>query len=89
MTKQIEGGMVEMCNLSALIVEKGIAEGIAKGIAKGIAEGKAKGRAEGEEVKAIEIAMNLIAGGILSDEQIADATGLPVDEIKKLHPEKQ
>ena len=72
MTEQLEGGMVEMCNLSALIAEKSIA----------------KGRAEGEEVKAIEIALNLIAGGILSDEQIAAATGLSVDAVKDLHPEK-
>lgn len=71
MTEQIEGVM-EMCNLSALIAEKGVAEGMAKG----------------EAVKAIEIALNLIAGGILSDEQIADVTGLSVDEIKKLHSEK-
>lgn len=72
MTEQIEGVMESMCNLSALIAEKGIAKGMAKG----------------EAVKAIEIALNLIAGGILSDEQIADVTGLSVDEIKKLHSEK-
>ena len=80
MTEQIEGVMESMCNLSALIVEKGVAEGMAKGMA----EGKAKG----EAVKAIEIALNLIDGGILNDEQIADATGLSMDEIKKLHSEK-
>ena len=72
MTEQIEGVMESMCNLSALIAEKGVAEG----------------KAKGEAVKAIEIALNLIAGGILNDEQIADATGLSMDEIKKLHSEK-
>lgn len=40
------------------------------------------------ETKAIEIALNLMAGGILSSEQIADATGLSVDEVKKLQPQK-
>ena len=72
MTEQIEGVMESMCNLSVLIAEKGIVEGMA----------------EGEAVKVIEIALNLIAGGILSDEQIAAATGLSVDEIKELHSEK-
>lgn len=48
------------------------------------AEGKAEGRAEGEEFKANEIALKLIAGGLLSKEQIAAATGLSLDEINKL-----
>ena len=46
-----------------------------------------KSMAKGEEVKAIEIASNLIAGGILNDEQIATATGLSVDKVKELYNE--
>ena len=72
--------MVEMCNLSDLIVERGLAQGMAQGMAQG--------RAEGEKIKTIEIALNLISGGVLSDEQIAAATGLSVNEVKDLHPEK-
>lgn len=72
MTQQLEGGMVQMCNLSELISEKSMA----------------KGMAEGEKVKAIEIALNLITGGILGDEQIAAATGLSADEVLALHPKK-
>ena len=60
----LEGVMVEMCNLSALIAERSIAEG------------------------RVEIALNLIAGGILNDEQIAVATGLSVDKVKDLHYSK-
>ena len=56
--------MIEMCNLSALIAERSIAEG------------------------RVEIALNLIAGGILNDEQIAVATGLSVDKVKDLHYSK-
>ena len=48
-------------------------------------EGHAK---EYAETKAIEIALNLTAGGILSSEQIAAATGLSVDEVKNLQPQK-
>lgn len=47
-----------------------------------------EGRAEGEEAKAIEIALNLLAKKILSDEQIADVTGLAVDEVRALKPQK-
>ena len=80
MTEQLEGVMVEMCNLSALIAERGMAEGMA--------EGRSVGMAEGKEVKAIDIALNLSAGKILNDEQIAAATGLPVDRVKDLQFQK-
>lgn len=53
------------------------------------AECRAEGRAEGKEVKAIEIALNLIAGAVLNDEQIAAATGLSVDEIRDLRLQKK
>lgn len=46
-------------------------------------EGLAKGREEGERRKAIETARNLLKMG-LSAEQISQATGLSLDEIKEL-----
>ena len=61
--------------------EIGFAE--AKGIAKGLAEGKKEGLAEGEHKKAIETAKNFLKMG-LSIEQVAQGTGLSIDEIKKL-----
>lgn len=44
--------------------------------------------AESAATKAIEIARKLISGGILSEVQIAEATGLSVDEVKKLRVTK-
>ena len=54
-----------------------------KGHAEGHAEGRAEGRAEGEKKKAIETARNLLAMN-LSVEQISQATGLSIEEVKSL-----
>lgn len=50
---------------------------------EGIAEGEARGRAEGELHKALQIAMNLKESG-MSAEQIADVTGLTIEQIMKI-----
>ena len=47
-------------------------------------KGRAEGRAEGELKAKLNTARNLKAMGMLSDEQIAAATGLTIDEIKSL-----
>jgi len=47
------------------------------------AEGLAEGKAEGEHKKAIETALKLTKMGLLV-EQIAEATGLSIEEIEKL-----
>lgn len=63
---------------------KGLAKGLEKGLAKGLAEGLAKGRseglAEGRYERSKEIAKQMKAMG-LTAEQIAQATGLDLDEI--------
>ena len=59
---------------------EGHAEGLAEGIEKGLAEGIEKGRAE----EKISTARSLKAMGVLSAQQIADVTGLPVDEVARL-----
>ena len=67
--------------------EKGHAEGRAEGMKQGRAEGMKQGRAEGhaegraEEKKAI--ARNLLAMG-LTIEQVAQGSGLPIEEVKGL-----
>ena len=70
----------------------GLAEGRAAGLAEGRAEGKAaglaEGRAEGIHSNAIENAKNLIKMKVLSNEQIAQATGLSVEEVQKLSSEQ-
>ena len=55
----------------------------AKGKGEGLAEGEAKGKAEGLAEAQLEIARKMKAMA-LSAEQIAAATGLSVDEIRKL-----
>ena len=49
----------------------------------GLAEGLAEGEKKGEHKKAIETARNFLKMG-LSIEQVAQGTGLSVEEIKKL-----
>ena len=51
-------------------------------------EGLAEGRAEGIHSNAIENAKNLIKMKVLSNEQIAQATGLSIEEVQKLSSEQ-
>ena len=51
-------------------------EGIAKGIEKGIIKGKSE--------KATEVARNLLVQKVLSNEQIAQATDLSLDEVSRI-----
>ena len=60
--------------------KKGHAEGLAEGRAEGLAEGIEKGRKD----EKITMAQKLKAMGVLSVEQIADTTGLSVEEIERL-----
>lgn len=62
---------------------EGIAEGRAKGIAEGRAEGIAEGRAESRTEALTETARKLKAMG-LPAEQIAEGTGLSIEEIARL-----
>ena len=61
-----------------------LAEGRNEGRAEGLAEGRNEGRAEGRA----EGALNLIQLG-LSVEQIARATGIPVEQIKDFKNDAQ
>ena len=60
--------------------DEGYEEGMDKGLAKGMDMGLAKGLANGRSERAKEIAKQLKAMG-LTTEQIAQATGLTLDEI--------
>ena len=64
--------------------KKGRAEGLAEGIEKGLAEGIEKGLAEGQRKANEDMARKLKSMGVLSAEQIAETTGLSVEEIEKL-----
>ena len=62
---------------------KGKAEGRAEGRAEGMAEGMAKGMAEGKTKAIIETAKRLLNMG-LDMEQVAQGTGLSIEEVRKL-----
>ena len=66
---------------------KGHAEGLAEGLAKGEAKGLAKGRAEGEAIGAVKTARDnarKMKEKGFAVEDIADVTGLSVEEISSL-----
>ena len=58
-----------------------------EGIAIGEKRGKKLGRSEGEAARAIAAAKNLLAMKILTNEQIAQAVGLPLGKIEELAAE--
>jgi len=63
--------------------EEGVVQGEAKGRAEGKAEGRAEGKAEGEAEGRAKVAQNMLRLGIALN-QIAQATGLSIEEIQKL-----
>ena len=64
-------------------VEAAVKTATEKALSEGEAKGKAEGLSEGEAKKSLEIAKKMLVMG-LSTEQIAQATGLPEEEIIKL-----
>ena len=65
------------------VIKTGYDDGWQKGLADGREEGRAEGRAEGAKDEKKATARRLLAMG-LSAEQVAAATQLSLDEIKKL-----
>ena len=63
----------------------GIAKGLAEGKSLGLAEGEARGRSEGFRQAKLETAKNLLNFG-LSIENIAQATGLTMQDVERLNP---
>ena len=64
-------------------MEKGMEKGIAEGLEMGMKQGMEKGKAEGKHEANTETAQRLLAMG-LSAEEVAKATQLPLEIIKKL-----
>ena len=64
--------------------EKARREWLARGMEKGMKKGLQKGREEGQRL----VAINLLKLGMLTNEQIAQSTGLPVAEVEKLRLEQ-
>jgi hypothetical protein len=63
--------------------KEGLQEGLEQGLERGLEQGLQKGRFEANR----ENAKNLLLLGLLTDEQIAQATGLTLEEILKLKQE--
>ena len=71
-------------HLNAIMIQHDVLSNAkAEGKAEGRAEGKAEGRAEGKAEEKRAIAMNLLAQNVSLD-VIAQATGLSIEDIKKL-----
>ena len=68
--------------------KEGLAEGRTEGRAEGREEGLNLGRAEGEHLKAVESAKNMLIMKLGTIEQIAQATGLSIEEVQNLSLEQ-
>lgn len=78
------GAAVNLERLNSLVEDKAmLAENLENLVKKERLEGLEQGRLENQR----ETARNLIKLGVLSDTQIAEATGLSVDDVKALHGE--
>lgn len=64
--------------------QEGLKEGLKEGMKEGKKQGLQQGLQQGSHEKAIETAKNLLALGLGTTEQIAQATGLSQSEISKL-----
>lgn len=58
-----------------------------EGIQEGISIGEERGVSRGAHDKAVETARNLLALGVATPEQIAQATGLPLAEVQQMAKE--
>ena len=59
-----------------------------QGLEQGLEQGRKSGREEGRRQQAHDAARKLIAMGLLSDEQIAEAIDLPLAEVRRLREGK-
>ena len=77
-------GVNAMCELMEKFGERKLEEGRAEGREVGRAEGREAGRAEGRLESARGTALALLGLGKLTLSQIAAATQLPLEEVKRL-----
>lgn len=65
----------------------GYADGLEQGIEQGIEQGRAEGESQGRLNQSLDIAKNLIGIG-MTDEAIAAATNLTIDQVKAIRKNK-
>ena len=80
MTSKFNEEVMEMCNLSDGVWNKGYNEGETKGRAEGRAEGEAKGRMEGIAEGLLEAVRNLMVNMGASAEKALSLIGIPQSE---------
>jgi len=82
------GAEVDLNQLNSLVEDKDmLAENLENWAQQEREEGEKLGLVKGEKLGIEKTARNLLKLGILSDEQIAEATGLGLDEVAKLRTE--
>ncbi|MBQ8578591.1 MAG: hypothetical protein IJ449_11605 [Clostridia bacterium] len=84
MTKPLESGVSNMCNLSEGVWERAWNSGWNSAMTEGLAQGKTKG----EENKGIRVAVNMLKKG-LSLSMIAEISELPEEQIRKIAEENR
>lgn len=67
--------------------KKGLEQGLEEGRKKGLEQGLEQGRALGEAKGRADVVRQLAASGLLTLEQVAEATGMSADEVKALTSE--
>lgn len=83
MVKQMEGDVLEMCNLSLGFEERGMEKGMKKGMAQGMAQGMERGLAKGRQEGQNQTIKKFLAAGIPA-EKIAEIMNIPKKEIEEL-----
>ncbi|OAZ91652.1 hypothetical protein ADS46_06000 [Halomonas sp. G11] len=88
------GAEVDLNQLNSLVEDKDmLAENLENWAQQerqvGLQEGEKLGIEKGEKLGIEKTARNLLKLGVLSDEQIAEATGLALDEVAKLRTEDE
>jgi predicted transposase/invertase (TIGR01784 family) len=79
------GAAVNLDQLDSLVEDKAmLAENLENLVKKERLEGRQEGRLEGRQEANRETARNLIKLAVLSDQQIAEATGLTVVDVQRL-----
>ena len=73
-----------MCKLLEEMREESWLEGNIEGKKEGIIEGKKEGIIEGANEEKRNTVLRMLASGSLPLESIAEFSGLPLDEVKKL-----
>nr|WP_298375258.1 hypothetical protein [uncultured Halomonas sp.] len=82
------GAGIDLTELNSLMEDRDmLAENLENWAKKERQEGRQEGEQLGTEKTKRATARNLIKLGVLSDEQIAEATGLTVAEVRALHAE--